>query len=63
MEIAAYQRWLEEWDRARGWESVAPAHTLIHAMEELGEVAARIRQREGYKDAASPEQWPSLIHI
>ena len=56
MEIAAYQRWLEEWDRARGWDAVSPTHTLIHAMEELGEVARLILQREGYKEAASPEQ-------
>ncbi len=33
-----------------------PSHTLIHAMEELGEVSRLILQWEGYKDAESPEQ-------
>lgn len=56
MEIRAYQEWLEAWDRARGWENVSPSHTLIHAMEELGEVARLILQWEGYKDAESPER-------
>ena len=56
MEIRAYQEWLEAWDRARGWENVSPAHTLIHATEELGEVARLILQWEGYKDAESPER-------
>jgi NTP pyrophosphatase (non-canonical NTP hydrolase) len=58
MEISAYQKWLESWDRARGWERVSPSHTLIHAMEELGEVARLILQWEGYKDAESPQ----LLH-
>jgi NTP pyrophosphatase (non-canonical NTP hydrolase) len=56
MHIREYQQWLEAWDRARGWDRVAAAHTLVHALEELGEVARLILQWEGYKDAASPEQ-------
>jgi NTP pyrophosphatase (non-canonical NTP hydrolase) len=56
MEISAYQKWLEAWDRARGWDRVSPSHTLVHAMEELGEVARLILQREGYKDAESLER-------
>jgi NTP pyrophosphatase (non-canonical NTP hydrolase) len=56
MHIREYQQWLEAWDKARGWERVSPAHTLIHALEELGEVARLVLQWEGYKDAASPEQ-------
>lgn len=56
MEISDYQRWLEAWDKARGWDRVSPSHTLIHATEELGEVARLILQWEGYKDADSPEQ-------
>lgn len=56
MEIRDYQRWLEAWDKARGWDRVSPSHTLIHALEELGEVARLILQWEGYKNAASPEQ-------
>lgn len=56
MQIREYQQWLEAWDKVRGWDRVSPSHTLIHALEELGEVARLLLQWEGYKDAASPEQ-------
>lgn len=56
MQIREYQQWLEAWDKARGWDRVSPSHTLIHALEELGEVARLMLQWEGYKDAPSPEQ-------
>jgi NTP pyrophosphatase (non-canonical NTP hydrolase) len=56
MQIHDYQHWLEAWDRARGWDRVSPSHTLIHALEELGEVARLMLQWDGYKDAESPEQ-------
>jgi NTP pyrophosphatase (non-canonical NTP hydrolase) len=32
------------------------AHTLVHALEELGEVARLVLQWEGYKDAANAEK-------
>ncbi len=51
MHVREYQRWLEAWDRARGWDQVLPAHTLAHAVEELGEVARLVLQWEGYKGA------------
>jgi dCTP diphosphatase len=54
MEIREYQHWLAEWDRARGWDRVSPAHTLIHAMEELGEVGRLVLQSEGYKETGDP---------
>jgi NTP pyrophosphatase (non-canonical NTP hydrolase) len=56
MEMRAYQEWLAGYDRARGWDRVSPSHTLIHAMEELGEVSRLVLQWEGYKDAESPER-------
>jgi NTP pyrophosphatase (non-canonical NTP hydrolase) len=56
MQISEYQYWLEAWDKARGWERVAVSHTLIHALEELGEVARLVLQWEGYKQAESAEQ-------
>jgi NTP pyrophosphatase (non-canonical NTP hydrolase) len=56
MQIREYQDWLQAWDQARGWDRVAPAHTLIHALEELGEVARLVLQWEGYKEAESAEQ-------
>jgi len=56
MHISEYQRWLEEWDRVRGWDRVSPSHTLIHAMEEMGEVARLVLHLEGYKGGESPEE-------
>ncbi len=56
MQIRDYQRWLEVWDKARGWDRVSPSHTLIHALEELGEVARLVLQWEGYKQAESDER-------
>jgi NTP pyrophosphatase (non-canonical NTP hydrolase) len=56
MHIHEYQQWLEAWDRVRGWDRVAVSHTLIHALEELGEVARLVLQWEGYKQAESAEQ-------
>lgn len=57
MHIRAYQQWLQDWDHARGWDQVAPTHTLLHAVEEMGEVARVILRREGYKPSTSADQW------
>jgi NTP pyrophosphatase (non-canonical NTP hydrolase) len=54
MQIREYQQWLEAWDRARGWDRLALSHTLIHALEELGEVARLVLQWEGYKEPGDP---------
>ena len=56
MQIREYQNWLEAWDRARGWDRVLPGHTLVHAFEEMGEVARLVLQWEGYKPTESPEK-------
>lgn len=56
MQIREYQQWLEAWDKARGWDRVAVAHTLVHALEEMGEVARLVLQWEGYKDAPNAEE-------
>lgn len=53
MHIREYQAWLESWDRARTWDRVLPSHTLLHALEELGEVSKLVQMIEGYRD---PEQ-------
>jgi NTP pyrophosphatase (non-canonical NTP hydrolase) len=55
MNIRDYQEWLQMWDRARGWDRVSPAHTLVHALEEMGEVARLVLQWEGYKALESAE--------
>ncbi len=56
MQIHEYQQWLEAWDKARGWDRVAVSHTLVHALEEMGEVARLVLQWEGYKQAENAEQ-------
>lgn len=56
MEMRGYQQWIEAYDKARGWDRVSPSHTLLHAVEELGEVSRLVLQWEGYKDAVSTEQ-------
>jgi NTP pyrophosphatase (non-canonical NTP hydrolase) len=50
MQIREYQAWVEAWDRARTWDRVLPSHTLLHALEELGEVSKLVQQVEGYRD-------------
>ncbi len=49
MHIRDYQHWVEAYDRARGWERVQPSQTLVHVMEELGEIAREVLTMEGYK--------------
>lgn len=50
MHIREYQRWVEEWDRARTWDRILPSHTLLHALEELGEISKLVQMVEGYRD-------------
>jgi NTP pyrophosphatase (non-canonical NTP hydrolase) len=58
MHIREYQTWLEEWDKARTWDRVLPSHTLLHAIEEIGEISRHIQVLEGYRspDGVSIEQ-------
>lgn len=55
MEIREYQAWLQAYDEARGWDRVAPAHTLVHLVEEIGEVAREVECFEGYREADNLE--------
>jgi NTP pyrophosphatase (non-canonical NTP hydrolase) len=50
MHIREYQAWLEAWDRARTWDRILPSHTLLHALEELGEISKLVQMVEGYRD-------------
>lgn len=50
MHIRDYQAWVESWDRARTWHRILPSHTLLHAMEELGEISKLVQMVEGYRD-------------
>jgi NTP pyrophosphatase (non-canonical NTP hydrolase) len=56
MHIRDYQRWLEEWDKARTWDRVLPSHTLLHALEELGEVSKLVQMLEGYREPQPADQ-------
>lgn len=49
MHIREYQQWLEAWDKARHFDRVLPSHTLIHALEELGEISKLVQYIEGYR--------------
>jgi len=55
MHIREYQQWLEAWDRARTWEQVTLSHTLLHALEELGEVSKLVQMIEGYRTPKPPD--------
>lgn len=50
MHIREYQQWVEAWDRERTWHRILPSHTLLHALEELGEVSKLVQMVEGYRD-------------
>lgn len=52
MHIRDYQAWLEQWDQARTWEQVTLSHTLLHAVEEMGEVSKLVQMIEGYREPA-----------
>ena len=49
MHIRQYQQWLEQWDKERGWDKVLLSHTLLHAVEEMGEVSRHVQAFEGYR--------------
>ena len=61
MEIKEFQAWLEEWDRKRGWDRVEPSHTLLHVIEEMGEIARRVLYLEGYKHGKTEEEMHSEL--
>ena len=55
MQIREYQTWLQAYDTARGWDRIAPAHTFLHLIEEIGEVAREVEYLEGYRDTDDAE--------
>jgi len=59
MQIREYQEWLEAWDKARTWDQVLPSHTLLHALEELGEISKLVQMIEGYR-APNPADMTEL---
>ncbi|HHW85951.1 MAG TPA: hypothetical protein GX400_07050 [Chloroflexi bacterium] len=55
MHIREYQNWLAAWDKARTWEQVTLSHTMLHAIEELGEVSKLVQMFEGYRTPSSDD--------
>lgn len=52
MHIREYQLWLQAYDEARGWDRISLAHSFLHLIEEIGEIARQVEYLEGYRDAA-----------
>ena len=50
MKISDYQQWFHQYDLSRGFDRVQPSQTLVHAMEEMGEIAREVLYLEGYRD-------------
>jgi len=55
MHIREYQQWLEKWDQDRDWDRVLASHTLLHAVEEMGEVSKLVQMIEGYRALKPPD--------
>ena len=56
MHIREYQFWLQAYDEARGWDRVSLAHTFLHLIEEIGEIARQVEYLEGYRDATDANE-------
>lgn len=56
MNIRDYQHWLQEWDTARTWDQVLLSHTLLHAVEEMGEISKLVQMLEGYRPLDPPDE-------
>ena len=54
MHIREYQTWLQTYDEARGWDKIAPSHSFMHLIEEVGEIAREVEYVEGYRHAEDP---------
>ncbi len=65
MHIRDYQSWLKNWDEARTWDRVLVGHTLLHAVEELGEISKLVQMVEGYRepDPADPDEVRELLAL
>lgn len=55
MRIREYQTWLQAYDETRGWDKIAPAHTFMHLIEEVGEIAREVEFLEGYRQTDDAE--------
>ncbi len=55
MHIREYQLWLQAYDEARGWDQISLAHTFLHLIEEIGEIAREVEYLEGYRDVTDAD--------
>lgn len=56
MHIREYQIWLKAYDEERGWDKISPAHSFLHLVEEIGEIARQVEYLEGYRDFESAQE-------
>jgi NTP pyrophosphatase (non-canonical NTP hydrolase) len=55
MHIRDYQTWLQAYDEARGWDKIVPAHSFLHLIEEIGEIAREVTYFDGYRETGDAE--------
>jgi NTP pyrophosphatase (non-canonical NTP hydrolase) len=53
LRIREYQTWLQAYDEERGWDRIAPSHSFLHLVEEIGEIARQVEYYEGYRDTVN----------
>ena len=56
MKVSEYQTWLQAYDEERGWDKIAPSHSFLHLVEEIGEIAREVEYYEGYRQADDGDQ-------
>lgn len=61
MHISEYQAWLEAYDHVRGFDRVQSSQTLVHALEEMGEIAREVLYLEGYREPDDLQRRQSLL--
>jgi NTP pyrophosphatase (non-canonical NTP hydrolase) len=59
--IREYQTWLQAYDEVRGWDKIAPAHTFLHLIEEIGEIAREVEYLEGYRETDDAHASPARL--
>jgi NTP pyrophosphatase (non-canonical NTP hydrolase) len=56
LRVSEYQTWLQAYDEERGWDKIAPSHSFLHLVEEIGEIAREVEYYEGYRQTDDGEQ-------
>ncbi|MCO6451413.1 MAG: hypothetical protein J5I90_11560 [Caldilineales bacterium] len=61
LSISEYQNWLHAYDIERGFDQVLPSQTLVHALEEMGEIAREVLYLDGYREDEDREGRRALL--